>query len=261
MGHERRYAARTDNSAFTLVELLVAICIISLLLAILAPTLSRARELTRITLCTSRLHEWGRVLNLYTANNRQKYFMFRSTDEGYWYTKLEPYYKDNDELLFCPAVRETVPGSDGWGAAREAWGPCWLDDPAFTKYGSYGINSWLSPNHPTESKFYGQFIPYENWFWKWSGRTTSEVPTFLDSNWCNSWPFDNDIPPDDLSVGWRHHTVGGVKFMGRFCIDRHLFQVCSAFADGSAKAVRLPDLWQLKWSRGFTPRQVSIPEP
>lgn len=260
-GSHRHVAVRTGRAAFSLVELLVAIAVISLLTAILAPLLGRARELAREAVCLSRLGQFGRALNLYTTEHNDKYWTFRSTDEGYWYTKMAPYLGYSDDLLICPTAAEVEPGSNGWGAAKEAWGPVWLDDPAFIKYGSFGLNLWLTPHHPVESKFYGQFVPYEDWFWKSPAMTDCEAPTLLDCNYVGSWPFDNDIPPTNLKAGWTGHTVGGDKFMGRFCIDRHFFHVQSAFADCSARKIRLPDLWLLKWSRGFSPCEVKIQEP
>ena len=50
-----------QNSAFTLIELLVVIAIIALLLAILMPSLSRARKQSRTVACMSNLKSWGMI--------------------------------------------------------------------------------------------------------------------------------------------------------------------------------------------------------
>jgi prepilin-type N-terminal cleavage/methylation domain-containing protein/prepilin-type processing-associated H-X9-DG protein len=55
--------------AFTLIELLVVIAIIGLLLGILLPSLSAARELARQTVCASRLRSLGMAVNLYANEN------------------------------------------------------------------------------------------------------------------------------------------------------------------------------------------------
>jgi prepilin-type N-terminal cleavage/methylation domain-containing protein len=64
----RRSAGRR---AFTLVELLVVIGIIAILISILIPTLSRARESAQRTQCLSNLRQMAVLLNMYANVNRQ----------------------------------------------------------------------------------------------------------------------------------------------------------------------------------------------
>ena len=51
--------ARDHGKGFTLIELLVVIAIISLLMAILIPTLNMARKQVRGTVCMAALKQWG----------------------------------------------------------------------------------------------------------------------------------------------------------------------------------------------------------
>ena len=60
---------------FTLIELLTVIAIIGLLLAILVPSLSKAKELTTRVLCGSNMHQWGIAVHMYGADNNS-YFPY-----------------------------------------------------------------------------------------------------------------------------------------------------------------------------------------
>lgn len=67
----KRFRHRRRRSAFTLVELLVVVGIIALLVAILIPTLGRARQQANRVACSSNLRQLGLAFVMYANDNRQ----------------------------------------------------------------------------------------------------------------------------------------------------------------------------------------------
>ena len=63
------------SKGFTLVELLVVIAIIALLIAILLPSLARARELSKRTVCSTRLKSIGTASEMYSNDNTESWMV------------------------------------------------------------------------------------------------------------------------------------------------------------------------------------------
>ena len=78
-GFTRRNAG---GNGFTLIELLVVVAIISLLVSILLPSLSCAKDLAKAVICSSNLHTLGLALNLF-ADDHDEQFPPRSTPYRY----------------------------------------------------------------------------------------------------------------------------------------------------------------------------------
>ena len=65
--------SKHENKAFTLIELLVVIAIISLLVSILLPSLAKAKELAKFTLCKNQLKQLGFGTQMYLGDNEGCY--------------------------------------------------------------------------------------------------------------------------------------------------------------------------------------------
>lgn len=120
---------RSQRLGFTLIELLVVVAIIAVLMAILLPSLSHAREQSKRTACASNLRQIGISVTMY-SNEWNTYLPIYyevvnsvTIDEGntYWVArKLAPYYGNgiaNNTQIFtqwhrgklwaCPTILPT----------------------------------------------------------------------------------------------------------------------------------------------------------
>jgi len=93
---------------FTLIELLVVVAIIALLIAILMPSLSRARQQAKNTVCMSSLKQIGTALTTYAAQNPRKFVFPDWETVGGASFRVFPGYRDplanQVETLGLPAV-------------------------------------------------------------------------------------------------------------------------------------------------------------
>jgi prepilin-type N-terminal cleavage/methylation domain-containing protein/prepilin-type processing-associated H-X9-DG protein len=99
-------------AAFTLIELLMVIAIIAILAALLLPTLGRAKESARATVCLGNLHQVGLALQIYVSENNNKLPVMRdvSTDPQVAATNTFPAINTtlatqlgNTNVLRCPS--------------------------------------------------------------------------------------------------------------------------------------------------------------
>ncbi len=72
---------------FTLIELLVVVAIIALLISILLPSLSRARELSKRTVCSANLRGWGSACKIYANENDEYWPTVETTTSAVKYTQ------------------------------------------------------------------------------------------------------------------------------------------------------------------------------
>ena len=257
-------ARGTSPAAFTLVELLVVVGIIAILVAILMPSLGKARKQAAGVQCLSNVSQLVAAYNMYLNENKGRSFIYRAAMDDYWIDQLRPFHTNVDALRFCPAPQARSPG--GWGSATEHW----------FKYrdGSYGLNGWLyrlvGNAHPEGvgsdggiGYSRGTLTPQQAFarYVRTSTRETSRVPAFADCVWPNGWPRDTDAPPPNLQSGPRLMGGGAPNepMLARFTIARHDKRISVAFLDGHAEHVRLGQLKALKWHEDFNYDEVDWP--
>ncbi|MDH3584413.1 MAG: DUF1559 domain-containing protein [Phycisphaerae bacterium] len=125
------------RSAFTLVELMVTLAIMITLIAILIPSMARAKESARIAMCSANQHQLAVAWRTYAGNNRQD-LVGSHTNRAHDWVKIsapvetEQHIKDgalfpyskNVGLYLCPSDPRGYPRSyslnnflagTGWG--------------------------------------------------------------------------------------------------------------------------------------------------
>ena len=237
---------RQPCGGFTLIELLVVISVVVLLMAILLPSLQRARNQGRAVKCQANLRHWGLVFSTYTTDN-DGWFMRRVPGryDDFWYDVLDArQYKD---LCFCPMAVKVNPDTDGDGYVRGGKSTAWQypdrrssgDRP---ERGSFGLSIWVYDERDS--------IPEESSDWYWNTpfvERSARVPVFVDCISPYTYPFSGEPPPpydyDETPVGsWSMH---------HFVINRHNGGINILFMDWSARKAGLKELWTLKWHREF----------
>ena len=113
---------RNRMFGFTLVELLVVISIIALLLSIMMPALSKAKESAKRTICASREKQWGLAYALYASDN-EGWFPY-GVQGGAFYTQVSvaKYFQNNSQ--------SAVNTGTGAGTVDQKWWDTWMGCPS-----------------------------------------------------------------------------------------------------------------------------------
>jgi len=107
--------SRRTSRAFTLIELLTVIAIIGILAAILIPTVSKVRQSAKNAQCVAQLREWGRIILLYSGDNKGNYYTINwasvAPGDAPMGRSYQPYFNSTKwegfRMRYCPADPET----------------------------------------------------------------------------------------------------------------------------------------------------------
>lgn len=242
-------AEHRRRSAFTLVELLVVLAIIVLLLSLMLPSLSGARDSARRVICMSNLRQSELALDLYRADNRMRIFNWSGSASQFWLNLLHPYYQ-NRKVLQCPST--AGPGVNPWSVGVVT---PWQQWSYIGNSGNFGLNGWLYPNtvvwgpdpDPNNPR---HWTPVLN-----NVLMPGRVPVWADCVWVDGWPLDTDYPGDPKAIV----ADSGLTGMRRFAMARHGLAINVAFLDGSVRNIDVVELWQLQWHRTFVSTVVALP--
>jgi prepilin-type N-terminal cleavage/methylation domain-containing protein len=239
-------------AAFTLIELLVVIAILAVLLSLMLPSLRKAKDAARTTLCKSHLRELGSAWQTYTIDYRERAMplsYWDSADTGggpaiyWWGDHGSPTTPVNHDIGFLSTYLAARIGertvyecpSQPWGTYRAQGGS---REPTTT----YGYNGYYLS--PAKTPGWAGEIGHRPWRRVFEIRYPSQLIVFADTmiasgsaRVANTGLLD---PPRLFSSGgvWRENTSPTTSF--RHDAPRAGAGVASGVhADGSVRALHM----------------------
>ena len=182
---------------------------------------------------------------------------------GQWLVTLQDSWSRKPGLLLCPeATRRRGPGAvetfvgDNDPSAVDYGGPRTVTEfplsdpdapPRFPAniVASYGENCW-NYNPPVNVTAIQGRLASKNWRKINGSPQPSNTPMFGDCMWRGGGPDYLQYPPQ-FNGQW----IGAGGEFNHFAIQRHGKGTQLVFFDGSARRLRVPDLWRLKWHKEF----------
>jgi prepilin-type N-terminal cleavage/methylation domain-containing protein/prepilin-type processing-associated H-X9-DG protein len=279
---------KSDETAFTLVELLVVIAVISILGALLLPALSRAKKEAKTIACMSNQRqitisyrlalddETGGQLGTTTVS--ELFDLTVGDPKQGWLCPSTSLQNRNKHAWFFDMYERKL--GDGCVDVPYRLDPQW-DTPS--RFGSYALNGWLLQNvlgwlGPTEAGYSLGTGLRGNYFTESEIEKPSMTPVLADGVRWAMVPgpphYGGKGPPFHPSGMNEHLIAEGVDVA---CVARHGRHpnpvpndwpaakqlpgaVNVSFFDGHTELVPLHQLWQLQWHKYWVPaKQPGLP--
>ena len=160
-----RCAFAISHSAFTLVELLVVVAVLSLLAALLFPAFAKTRTQARRTACTSNLKQIGLAFHLYKQD-------FDGGLPTHLSIVSEPYLRDARALL-CPSdgKRGQITGNDYYEGNKYL-----ISGVSYEYFPQWQValdNQWYAPAPDFGEGRWGDLTPLSGCPWHWASDFSS----------------------------------------------------------------------------------------
>ncbi len=256
---------RRDPGGFTLIELLVVVAIIAILAALLLPALTTAKEKSRAAAClgNERQLNFGARIAYENGNSR-----FDSPELFDWWVEQN---QRTNRVWICPSVSWAF--SPGGAQASWSWNlPGYQGVTGVTNTApSYAMNA-----HFFEASFIKHFtsgapkLAADDFVLEEQVEQPARSPLGSDGEWWFATPHATDQVGAPGNPGMHTSGLDWAHAMGSVAIWRHgggrptytmAFPpkkplpgaVNVSFFDGHSELVKLDNLWQLYWHRGYQP--------
>ena len=230
--------------AFTLVELLVVIAIMTLLLTILAPSLGRAKELTRSVVCCANLHQLGIAGHLYQQTNKC-FPPDQMNGNAYTWPVQFNKFCNTPNVFWCPSAPEWIKWNEntlnkGYGAISFSYGlDVWgAGDSAY-------LGWW--PRGPAGRKIHEITKPF-NFYW------LADSDGGMSADPLGRWDLVIEIHAFDWCVsGWSAQCQGFMENPGK----RHMERTSMLFADGQVQSLLWDDIFKAELLPKGDPERIA----